>query len=371
MYQYGLSLPENRSTDIEGYTKYSINPTWLRLNQQIHQEALQVFRKNIFVAISTPWPQVYQHVGRQGFVPLLAVDKVGERFESYYLDVQISSPTSEADMPFERFIILLDDLKTFCDFWFYQDLGYPGLNANLDLKLVLKDPYAPAWEDRTIRKVLQEKLLAPFGVIRGLQDVKIVGETYESLESAMRKAMKESVASPEACLAEGTRLKDEGNKLLKDKKYYEAIKKYEEAFFAVHVLVAGRRRSVWADAFFHTELHTGPFNRQFGHVVRIILRFKLVANIILAYLNLEQFEEAHFWGMRTINLMGHVSPTEPMDFPAVNEIGKIFYRTARACKELGYRKQAIKYYQLAIIYIPANKAHIEGAINALAQPMKI
>lgn len=304
-------------------------------------------------------------------MPLLAVDQAGEQFKSYHLDVQILSPSiSSADIPLKRFIILLDDLKTFCDFWFYQDLGHPGLNKNLDLRLVLKDPYAPAWENRTIPKTLQKKLILPFGVLRGLQDVRIVGEAYESIEGAMRQAMKEPLNSPEECLAAGTRLKEEGNKLLNNKQYHEAIKKYEEAFFAVHILVIRRRRSVWADAYFHAELRDGAFKGQFGHVVRIILRFKLVANVILAYLNLQQFEDAHFWGKRTIDLIGQVSSTEPMDLPAVKEVGKIFYRTAKACKELGYQTDAIKYYRIAMIYVPSDKGHIEEAIRLLSNPIK-
>ena len=365
VYRFALSFQENKTTNIDGYTSYSIIPAWLWINRQIHQEAAAVFRKNIFVAISTPWPRAFEHIESQGFVPVLAVGKAGETFKGYHLDVQISSPhIDEAHTFLERFIILLDDLKTFCDFWFYQDLDHPGLNTHLELTLVIKDPHSPEWDSRIVPKALQRQFLEPFGVVKSLHGIKVNGEHYATIAKSMREMMETPAKSPEECFEEAIRLKDEGNVLLQNKQYREAIKKYEESFHAIHILVQGRRRSVWADAYFHAELRSGPRKGQFGHIVRIILRFELVANTILAYFRLGEYEEARFWGMRTINLMGDVSPEEPLDFPAGKAIGHIYLRTAWACRELGKKGEALQFFRIAVGYLPSERQAIDSEIRS-------
>ena len=364
VYRFALSFQENKRTNIEGYTSYSVIPAWLWINRQIHQEATAVFRKNIFVAISTPWPRAFEHIELQGYVPMLAVGKAGETFKSYHLDVQISSPhITEAHASLERFIILLDDLKTFCDFWFYQDLDHPGLNTHLELTLVLRDPYSPDWDNRTVPKALQRQFFQPFGVVKSLNGVKVSGDHYPSIAKSMRDTMEAPAKSPEECFEEAITLKDEGNVLLQNKQYRAAIKKYEESFFAIHIVVQGRRRSVWADAYLHAELRSGPRKGQYGHIVRIVLRFELVANTILAFFKLGEYEEARFWGMRTINLMGDVTPDEPLEFPAGKSIGHIYLRTAWSCKELGEKGEALKFFRIAAGYLPSERQAIDDEIK--------
>ena len=160
--------------------------------------------------------------------------------------------------------------------------------------------------------------------------------------------------SPEQCLEDATKLKDAGNTALGKKQYTEAIRLYEESFLAMHIVVTGRSRSVWADPFFQTSLSGGPFDGQHGHIVRLILRVRLVANIVLAYLKLENWDEARFWGMRTINIMRETTGAdEPIrEFVAARELGKIYYRTGLAAKEMGDLEEARGLVRTAAEYLP-------------------
>ena len=99
--------------------------------------------------------------------------------------------------------------------------------------------------------------------------------------------------------------------------------------------------------------------------MRIILRVRLVANIILAYLKLSKYDEAKFWGMRSINLFrGTTGETEEegdredeamLGFPAAREMGKIYYRTGVAVREVGEREKARRLFTTAVKYLPGDE----------------
>ena len=356
IYHKALSPAENTKDLGNGYKKYQFDLRILQVNRQIHFEALKVFHQdNIFVSIETPWPQAQQHVALEGFVPIVISEDKAARFTHTHLSVQIDAPryqsfTEEA----RKFVILMEDLSTFCEMWFYSDLGHPGLNAHLKLTLQLHNPNALAFEHKPVPKALQEKLLIPFGRVKGLFGVDIQGEHYNSIEKRMRDEMAVPYDTPEQCLEEGNRLKDAGNVQLQKQNYHEAIRLYEQSFLAIHVVISHRRRSIWGDAFFHQELRSGPFRGQYGQIVRLVLRVRLVANIIQTYIKMADYVEAHFWGMRSINLMREsVEGDEPiLDFPAASEMGKIYYRTGMACKALGDVTEARELLRVASLYLP-------------------
>lgn len=91
---------------------------------------------------------------------------------------------------------------------------------------------------------------------------------------------------------------------------------------------------------------------------------RLVANIILAYLKLANYDEAKFWGIRSINLFrgtmgdaedgGEGEDEAMLGFPAAREMGKMYYRTGLAMKELGEREKATGLMKTAVKYLPGD-----------------
>ena len=366
IYLKTLSPVENKRDAGDGYEAYKYDLNILLGNRQLYYEARKIFRdNNQFVSIVTPWPEAQQYVKIQGFVPIIVEGGKAKKFKNYHLGINIDAPNHHIEgQDLQRFVILISDLERFCKMWFYSDMGYPGLNAHLRLTLTLQDPYAQSFDHRPVSKALQKRLLEPFGVVKGLHEVVIQGEHYQSIEKSMRDAMAVPHMSPAACLEEATRLKGDGNNALQAKRYQEAIELYEQSFLAMHIVCEGRRRTVWADAFFQTEIFEGTFKGKYGNVVRLVLRVQLVANIILAYLNLENYEEARFWGQRTIDLMRNAvgGGDEPLpDFIAAKEMGKIYFRTAKAYKALTDYVHAKRYFRTALGYLTND--HDQKQIN--------
>ena len=207
----------------------------------------------------------------------------------------------------------------------------------------------------------------PFGIVKGLSEVDVRGECYDSVQRTLKEEMAVPNKSPEQCLEEATKLKDAGNEALTKTQYLAAIRLYEESFLAMHIVCKGRSRWVWADAFFQKELQGGTFDKQHGHMVRMVLRIRLVANMVLAFLKLGNSQEAYFWGKRSIDIMKESTGTdEPMTgFVAAKELGKIYYRTGLACKELGYNIEARQFIKVAAAYLP-NDAIVGKELAAVA-----
>ncbi|TLD15369.1 Tetratricopeptide-like helical [Venturia nashicola] len=358
----------------DGQHTYNYNLALLHTNKQIYLEARKIFRQqNVFVRVETPWEQAQHHVRVEGNVPIIAQDRLADQIQNIYMRVVIDSPQhgQSVDRHSRRFVLLEQDLAAFTTMWFYSDLSYAGdLNKHLRLALHLQNPISDAeeeeGEERGLTKVLQRKLLEPFGMIKSLLCVSASGPQidYDGVWKSVKTEMEVPYATPEACLEESSRLKDLGNEVLK-KDPAKAIEIYLQAFKALHIICSGRRRSIWGDPWFATQLTSGPFKDHHGQVVRLILRVKLVANVIKAYLDLGEWEEAHFWGMRTILLMREAirEEDEPMDgFPAKDQMGKIFFRTGVAAKMLEDESEARKLLRIAKLYLP----HDENVTRMLA-----
>jgi hypothetical protein len=225
------------------------------------------------------------------------------------------------------------------------------------LALHLQNPLAVGTEhpdELRIPNPVQHKLLLPFGAVRNLRKLEIIGDCNDTIVKEMKDKMEIPYDSPEKCLEEATKLKDAGNEALK-RSPQEAIDLYIESFRKIHIVCVGRRRSIWGDAWFDIILRNGPFKDQHGQMVRMILRVRLVANIVKAYLDLEDYVEAHFWGLRTINLMRQGMDDEDVTmigFPAAPAIGRIYYRTGFAAKRLGDESEARKLLRVAAAYLP-------------------
>ncbi|KAG0648293.1 hypothetical protein D0Z07_5392 [Hyphodiscus hymeniophilus] len=341
------------------YKKYNFDFGLFRTCRQIYNEAREVFRRdNIFVSVQTPWPEAQQHVAIDGYVPIVISGAAAQRFENEHLRVVIESALYELPyQPTRKFVILLDDLPQFTEMWHYSDLTHPGLNAHLRLTLNIRDPYQLSFEQRALPKALQRRLLRPFGTLKALYEVKVHGEHYESVAKSMRAEMAVPYPAVETCLEEATRLKNEGNDALKTQEYHKALKLYREAFLHLMIVCEGRRRSIWGDAYFQVQCKGGAFDGQEAGMVRFLLRLRLVSNSIMVYLKLEDYDEARFWGMRSINLMrgGPYGDEVMVGFQGAPEVGKIYYRTGVAFREMGDRTEARDLFKIAAKYLPVDK----------------
>ena len=341
----------------------------LRTCHQVHREAQKVFQDNVFIKITTPWPEAIDHIRSEGKVPSVTIGEKAEIFRDFHLWVFIDTPGAPFPNHHGRFsmLISLEDLESFNQFWHFSNLNNYGLNQHLRLKLTIQDPHVP---DRKIPKALQTRLLMPFGMIKDLDTFTVHGpKLLPSVDEALKKERAIPDPTPEQCLENGFALKDAGNALLKLGLYRQALQKYVDSFGAIHIHVSGRIRTVHCDGFYIRDLSSGTYKGQRGEYARMILRVQLVANIVLAYLKLEEFVEAHFWGKRSIILFRQSATGEESNeiggdsqewltqalavmFPAHDAMGKIFYRTALASRVLGKVADVKTLMKAAALYLP-------------------
>lgn len=382
IYSLLLHPSANRKDLGEGYSVYNYRESLVlyRVNRQIYHEARKIFRSlNIFVMIETPWKDAKHHVAVDGHVYLVCAGSRANAFKDYILSASIGAPQHHFYPDMDRFIILLEDLDKFCTSWFYSNLSMPVLNNHLSLDLVLRDPFTPDDEEKIVPKAIQRRLLQPFGKIKGLQNMTLTGDPkpYDSVEKELRAEMTVPLDSPEECLRRATRLKDLGNVELQAGRIDEALELYRQSFFAMHIIVNGRNRQVHGDQYFDKELTEEPFRGKSGSTERTHLRIRLVANTILAYLKLKDYDMAIHTGMRSIKILrfsigvnedeGASDPTQEafLSFFAAVEMGKIYYRTALAYKELDDKYEARKLLKVAVLYLP-NDRTVRAEMQACA-----
>ena len=357
------SCPEEPAT-------YKFHLDILRASHMVYWEAKKVFQDNIFVKITTPWPEAIDHIKSDGKVPSVMTGDKAAAFKDFHLWVFIDTPATPYPQHHGNFsmLICLEDLEAFTRMWHFSNLNHIGLNQHLRLKLTIQDPHVP---DQKIPKSLQTKLLLPFGMVKNLHTFSVHGaKLLPSVEEALQKERNVPDPSPEQSLDKGFELKEAGNKLLQDGLYHEALNRYVESFAAIHITVSGRLRSIHADGYYIRELLSGPHKGMRGDLVRMILRVQLVANVVLTYLKLEEWAEAYFWGKRSIVIFrqsvtgdeaddfGDEDPqtwlgeTWAQRFPAHDAMGKIFYRTALASRKLGKITDMRILMRAAKIYLP-------------------
>jgi hypothetical protein len=338
--------------------RYNLDTRLLLTCKQIYFESRVVFyRSFVFVRIETPWDATQSHLQQEGLVPLLATEETAADFKNYHMNIVISAPTHGIlDRGSRKVLLLADDMPKFCKIWSYWHLSYNGeLNQNITLKIDLQDPMDP---NEPLPLQMQKILLEPFGMIKKLKNVEING-IQQPMKTHVRRLMAVPEESQEKCLEEATRFKDLGVVALKKGDPDTGLDLFFKAFAAMHIICIGRHRLVWADSWFDRTLSGGPFDGQKGTVVRLVLRVKLVANILKAYLDKENYQEAWFWGDRTINLMrsamGNQDDQPFLNFPAAVDTGKIDYRTGLAGKYLR-KPEARRLFQVAHKYLPNDKS---------------
>ncbi|KAH7092576.1 hypothetical protein FB567DRAFT_517479 [Paraphoma chrysanthemicola] len=319
---------------------YKFDVDLFRLNKQVYHEAKRVWkRENVFVKIATPWPSAVHHISSEGLVPLVCASKTSEAFTSHHALVQITAPFHNQHPEF-TIVILLDDLHLFTQTWYYSALSYPMLNDRLSTSFILRDPDAPAPSNTssavnpatTIPLALQKKLLLPFEQVKGLYHKDIINYA-PSVRQELEQRMAIPVPSLQSCCEAAVTYMEQGDAVLATDPA-AALQIYFQAFHAIHIIIFGRTRRVLADVFFHAVISSGRFAGQTGMTVRVILRLKLVARCIKAYLGLREWGEAAFWGMRTIRIMRESMDTDFEDFLTEfvggEDVGLIYVRTGVA-----------------------------------------
>jgi tetratricopeptide (TPR) repeat protein len=377
IYTLLLSPSANRHTTSDDQTTYTYTHASLLLSsRQIHHEALNILlEQNTFVKISTPFPESKLQVAEDG-VPIILSEELAEEFTRHTLHVTIGFSGVERDE--DSFVIHLDDLDKFCESWFYSAADYPELNAHLTLGLEVRDAFAASAllsgrSAEKMRKGLQQKLLFPFGRIKNLMEVEVTGTPFpdEDVVQEMKRLMAVPLGSPTERLIAAAGHKDAGNAALMADQPLEALEHYRKAWEAMFIIVKGKHRKLHGEGYFDTTLTEPPFEGQYGGMVRTVLRVRLVANSLLAYLKLKDWDTVIHIGMRTINIMrGGQESLEPEQeasngWIAGSEMGKIYYRTAVAFKEMDDKYEARRLLKVAVLYLP-NDARVREMIRECA-----
>jgi hypothetical protein len=275
------------------------------------------------------------HISQDGLVPIVAAGKQGKQFRRHHQLVEISAPVHKAQSE-HVIVVLLEDLHLFCQVWFYSALSYPALNHHLRTTFTLQDPYYPA-DPKPIPIQLQKRLLFPFEVIKGLYQTEIEGYD-EGVKAELEKLMAKPTDTVQKCCEDCADLMTQGDRTLADGNATKSIELYIQAFRSIHIIITGRTRRVLGDPFFHDSIESGRFSGQSGTTVRVILRIKLVHRVVAAYIKLSQWEEAAFWGMRSIRIMRDAMETEfeefLSEFVGAEDVGLLYLHTAMAMKKM-------------------------------------
>ncbi|KAF2875772.1 hypothetical protein BDV95DRAFT_537419 [Massariosphaeria phaeospora] len=342
--------------DSEGgfFQSYDFDLRLNRVSKQVHAEAMKVFRRQfVFVKVQTPWPTAeyhkrakdrsmlivciaVTHISQEGPVPIVVAGEQAAKFDYHHATVSICAPIHQAEADYSL-IILLKDLYLFSRVWFYSTLSYPRLNDHLRVDFTLRSDVQEPEDNKTMSIARQKQMLLPFGEVNGLHEVVVEGYD-EDVKQELQRRMAVPHDTVQQCCEKATDLMLEGDRVLAEGNAVEALQLYNQAFHALHILVKDRTRRVLAEVFFQETIATGRYSGQVGYTVRIILRIKLVSRVVGAYLKLQQWEEAAFWGMRSINLMQDAADENFEDF--VNKIiggdavGAIYLRTGIAFKKM-------------------------------------
>ena len=277
------------------------------------------------------------HISSEGLVPIICTDHRANSFNDHHGLVQITAPFHQA-VPEHAVVLLLDDLHLFTQTWYYSALSYPMLNDRLSVALVLRDPDlddVDEGDEKDVPLSVQRKILLPFGQVKGLHSTEILGFD-KSVERELRSAMAVPPPTLRASCELSSKLLQEGDAHLARGVVGapQALESYRAAFHAIHILIHGRTRRVLADAFFHAHITAGTYAGHTGMTVRVILRLKLVARMISAYLVQSAWAEAAHCGMRSVRIMGEALDSEFEDFLAElvggDDVGLIYVRAGIA-----------------------------------------
>lgn len=352
---------QNKRDLTDGYAEYKFHLNILAVCRQTRSEAQETFRlENVFCRIVTPWREAEELAVVEGRVPIVLVGERAMAFKAVHLAADVYLPDVNY-MPQSNcsLLLCLEDLPGFCKTLFYSALTYPDLNSHLRLKLRLQNPDPSSCNggcEPPLTRSLQRSLLEPFTMIKGLQAARVEGKVDDVLVKDFYRRIAEPYESPEQCLQKCDALREAGLQALKAENYEQAIKLFEQSFGAMHIVVVGRRRHLWGDHHFDKVLIGGPYDKQEGNYVRVVLRIKLVESMVLAHYKLGKYDDARFWGMRSIAMMrdtlGDSADVPRPEYSASGSWGMIYFHTGMACKAMGDRDTAREMFRIAADWLP-------------------
>ena len=358
------NLLSTRRTRIDlglGRARYSLHPAILALNRQIHTEATAILRENRFINIVTPWTSFKKDVLVQGKFPVIAEGKWDSwSFTGVHMLVILDFMGDSNTSVYYNYLTCLDDLPHLCQLLFYASCGGPNFSSLLHITLAITDPYKPS-KKTVVPKGLQESLMMPFAILKGLDGLTIKGARNKDVEKKLREAMK--IPNPTAAeyLEEAAKLKDAGNVAFKAGDYALSIKTYIQAYEAMHFIVDGKRFAIMLDGYFASNpLIGGRFNGQRGDLIRHHLGSQLNSNILQAYIKLEDWAQAYFWGERAISDIEYANVQQSILDGTPNlvtdaEKAKVYWRMAVASKALDRKQVWARSLMRAICFAPGDK----------------
>lgn len=101
---------------------YKFNLAILQANKQIHHEAKKAFQDNVFIKITTPWPESIDHISSEGRVPIITTGSRAEHFQAFHLWIWIDTPGFPLSGPAYSMLICLEDLPAFTRMWNFSNL---------------------------------------------------------------------------------------------------------------------------------------------------------------------------------------------------------------------------------------------------------
>ncbi|KAE8840803.1 hypothetical protein PTNB85_04202 [Pyrenophora teres f. teres] len=309
------------------------------VSKQIHAESKKVWkRENVFVKIATPWPsagmyRVYimategapealaqspadrlNHISSEGLVPIVCTESRANEFSSHYAVVQITAPFHGV-VAEHMVVMLVDDLHLFAQTWYYSALSYPMLNERLSTMFILRNPNREVDSDEQdigVPLSIQRRLLYPFEHVKGLHGTEF--QNYDpTIQAELSRLQAKPIPTLQEALESATDYMEAGDVALTapntdtETSALQALDLYRKAFHAIHILIHNRTRRVMADMFFHDSVAKGRYAGQTGITIRVILRLKLVSRTVAAYNKLGRWDDAAFWGMRSIRILRETS----------------------------------------------------------------
>ena len=372
------NLLNTRRTRIDlglGRARYSLHPAVLASNRQIHAEATEILLENKFINIVTSWTSFKQDVLVQGKFPVIAEGEWSSwSFMGFHMLVLLEFMGDANTSVYYNYLTCLDDLPHLCRLLFYASCQGPNFSSLLHITLAIENPRERS-KKTVVPKALQESLMMPFGILKGLHGLTLKGARNKDVEKELRNAMK--IPNPTAAeyLEEAAKLKDAGNVAFKAGDYALSIKTYIQAYEAMHFIVDGKRFAIMLDGYFASNpLTGGRFNGQRGDLVRHHLGSQLNWNILQAYLKMEDWEQAYFWGERAISDIEYADVQQSILDGTPNvvtraEKAKVYWRMAVASKALDRKQVWARSLMKAFSFAPEDKA-IKRELEALEKRLE-
>lgn len=365
-----------------GLARYSLHTAILGSNRQIHDEAIKILQENRFIHITTPWSLFKQDILVQGKFPVIAErrdkdmdkDKDGSAFPAPHMLMILDFMGDANTTDFYNYLICLDDLPHLCRLLFYTSCQFQDFSSLLHITLMLKDPHARS-KKAIVPKPLQELLMMPFAVLKGLDGFTIKGARNKDVEKELRKAMKVPHPTAAEYLESAAKLKDVGNEAFKAGEYALSIRTYIRAYEVMHFIVEGKRFAIMLDGYFASNpLIGGRFNGQRGDLVRHHLGSQLNWNILQAYLKMEDWEQAYLWGERAISDIEYANVQQSIldgtpNLVTTAEKAKVYWRMAVASKALDRKQVWARSLIKANMFAPNDKA-IQRELMALEKKLE-